>query len=136
MRIFKIIAATAFLLSAAVYSGCGENSNSSGTVTLAVSAPVTAGVATLTALATVTPARTGTLVGIPVTFTAIQFGKDLTGALVTDPVVSSGPLKTDVTGAVSWTYNFPQKSYDTAVQVTVNVDGVTQTVVTPVAKGS
>ena len=137
MRVSKLFKQLSVILLGTLFWGCGENSNSSGVVTLSVNVPVSASVANLAATAKVNPARTSTsLSGIPMTFTAVQYGKDSTGNLVTDPVVSSGEVKTDSTGSYTWNYNFPQKSYLTTIQVSVTVSGVTVTSVVTVAAGS
>jgi hypothetical protein len=125
-----VIVSTALLVSA----GCGSNSNTNGTLTLTPLVTPAAGFAVLQATVVVSPGRTGsTLSGIPVNITAVQSGRDATGALVTDPAVSSGTLKTDTTGKVVWTQSFPQKTYKTTILITASSDSLAQTGIAEVA---
>lgn len=121
------------LLLLITFAGCGENSNTNGSLTLAAEAPVNAGLANFKASATITSGRTGALLdSIPITFTAVQYGTDSAGTLISDPPVSA-VIKSDVSGAAVWNRNFPQKAYKTAIQVTASVDGVPpQTITVPV----
>lgn len=130
---------TAALLLMISLAACG-NSNTNGALTLtAAVTPASGGYATLTASATVAPTRTtGGLAGIPVTFTAVQFGNDpsTSPATVFTLTVPSGELKTDAKGTVTWTHNFVQKTFDTTLQVLVSVDGLSQVTTLTIAKAS
>lgn len=137
MLIRNFLRITATLLLMISLAGCGNdsNSNTNGTLTLNVPSPPTnGGTAFFSATAKVVPGRSGTLSGIPVSFTAVQIGTDPSTTSVFTLTVSSGELKTDNTGSVTWSYNFLQKTFNTTIQVTVNVDGLVQTTTVNVPK--
>ena len=138
MHIRNFLRITVALLLMVSLAGCGNdlNSNTNGTLSLTATAPVSGGTAFFSATAKVAPGRSGTLSSIPVSFTAVQIGTDPSTSSIFTLTVPSGELRTDNTGSVTWSHNFLQKTFDTTIQVTVNVDGLVQTKTVPVAKTS
>lgn len=134
MTIKNIVKSVIVSIALLVSAGCGSNGNTNGTLTLTPSVTSAAGFAVLQATVVVSPGRAGSaLTGIPVNITAVQSGKDGTGTLVTDPAVSSGTLKTDLTGKVVWTQSFPIKTYATTILITASSDGLSRTEIAAVA---
>ena len=130
MYLKKILRLTAALLLAFSFAGCGSegNSNTNGDLVLNILIQLSPGVpvANLTATATVTSGRTPNAEGIPVTFSAKQYGVDLTGALVTEERVQPKEIKTAAGGIAIWDANFPQKSYPTTLEVSASAGGITR----------
>jgi len=134
MTIKNLIKIVLVSMALSAITGCGSNSNTNGTLSLSATPTLTAGFALLQATVVVSSGRSGsTLSGIPVNLTAVQSGRDATGALVTDPAVTSGTLKTDLTGKVVWSQSFPRKSYLTTILITVSAEGLSQTTSVDVA---
>lgn len=128
-RLFTVVATVVFTMS---IFGCGENSNTNGTLTLTASAPVSGvGTADLIASATVNPARTGTEVNLTVT----QFGYSSTSGYVTVEVYTDRKA-TNSTGFVNFNaHSFIQSQVmATSLQVTATCQGLSQTINIPVDK--
>ena len=122
------------LLFVVAVTGCGTegDSETNGTLTLTADAPVLSSpYAILTASASVTPVKVGTKVN----FTANQFGFNPESGK--DEIVESisESVYTDVNGlAQMTTHNFTQRTFDTILQVTAVVGGLSQTKTISVAK--
>lgn len=123
-NIVKISLAAALLFS---LSGCGGggNSNTYGSLSLAVVAPAASGVVNAKATAALVPALAGT----QVSFTAKMYGTDpATPGVVTQQPAQAANIATDKNGTAEWPVNFPNLTYDTTLEVTANSAGLFKTV--------
>lgn len=131
MRIQRIFRFVTLLTLFCILGGCGENSNTNGTLALSASAPPSgAGTADLTASAIVSPARTGTEVSLSVT----QFGFNKTTGQFETVEVFTDKKSTDPSGLATFSsHSFVQSQImATSLQVTATCQGLSQTTNIPI----